>query len=293
MIQFLCKRSSRSKAEKKKSSNHESSDSLAALIRNREWQKVSKRLLSSPEECSSENSAHIERDDETLLHTACRYHPTIGIFEMLLTAFPDTISKSNRQGQCPLHIAASHGVHPVILEMLIQKSPIILKKRDCDGRLPLHLACAFYTSNYMNIEDSSAISPSTAATVAIKVLVKSDVSVVNVEDQMECTGLEYAITCNSNIETIRFLQKYCLRNCRRAYRRKKATDMKKRTSLTSLSRITNFITMEPKDTPDLVPIGSISTSTNLSVTTSSHPSSMNKQSGDNIKELEECTPAYD
>lgn len=294
MIQFLCRRSSRSKAAKKNiTKSPESSDTLASLIRKREWQSVSNKLFSSPEECSSENSAYIERCGETLLHMACRNHPTCGIFEKLLIAFSDSITICNRHGQCPLHIAARNGVHPVNLDMLIQKSPIMLKKRDSDGRIPLHLACAFYARNFMNVEDLSAISPTDAATHAIKVLVRSDASVVNVEDQRGCTGLEYAITCNSDIEAIRFLQRYCLRNWRGAHKKRKASGEKKRMSITSLSRITNFMTQEVKDTPETHPYESISTSTHFSCTTSSNLSSLHKQTQDPIQELDECASAYD
>ena len=295
MIQFLRKRSSRSKVSKKKITGDESSDSLALLISKREWQSVSKRLLTSPEECSSENTAYIDSHGETLLHVACKHHPTYAIFEMLLAAFRDSVTTSNHFGQFPLHMASRHGLHPVLLVMLIQKATSILKKRDSDGRTPLHLACAFYSRNFMNIEDLSAMRPSTAATHAIKVLVRSDSSVVNAEDFKGCTGLEYAITCNSDMDTVRYLQKYCLRDWRGLHKKTKAT--KQRFSLTSLSRITTFIAIESKDTHDTIRYDeSISTSTLFSNTTSSNqenPSSVIKQSQYHRKELDEAIPAYD
>lgn len=298
MIQFLCKRSSRSKVAKKKITSDERSDSLALLLSKREWKSVSNRLLTSPGECSSENTAYRERHGETLLHVACKHHPTFAIFEKLLIAFKDSITISNDLGQFPLHVAARYGLHPVLLVMLIHKSTSILKKRDSNGRTPLHLACAFYSRNFMNIEDLSVMRPSTAATHAIKVLVRSDSSVVNAEDFYGCTGLEYAITSNSDMDIVRFLQKYCLRNWRGLHKKTKAAgSTKKRMSLTSLSRITNFISLESKDTQDTMPYDeSISTSTLFSNTTSSNqenPSFVIKHSQDHSKELDESIPAYD
>jgi len=129
---------------------------LYKLIEKENWNLVTQRLQSNPEEASSWLCVHAENGNDTKrmlpIHAACLPIYTydidgkqiicgtkakLSIIQELLKIFPDGAKMKDEKGRLPLHLAASNGASTIILEALIEAYPKGMLQKDSTGRRPV------------------------------------------------------------------------------------------------------------------------------------------------------------
>jgi ankyrin repeat protein len=123
--------------------DYENRTILFRLILKKDWEGVSKRLNTFPDEAMTwiVTKGYNGNLRFLPLHKACVLTPPPAIIEGLIKAFPDAVKRSDQDGWLPLHCACFYGAPAESIEKLILAYPKAAQVKDDDSRLPLHYAC--------------------------------------------------------------------------------------------------------------------------------------------------------
>lgn len=99
------------------------------------WSAVMQRASSHPEEVSVQGAGY----GQTALHAACYRYPPEHAIRVLLNACPGAAAVQNSDGETALHLA-SDGASEEVQMMLLEAYPMAVSKVDKYGDSPLHLA---------------------------------------------------------------------------------------------------------------------------------------------------------
>lgn len=242
----------RKKAEKSNNGNTRSNrtKSISSLIEARKWFSVKEKLIeidfSTPTTATISASTNDEtktpllcmgltgagldtessnkKNDETVLHTSCRHQPPLEIIKLIIDKFPISVStRTLKEKQYPLHIAATYGAHPGIISLLIEKHPSAASSSDHNGKTPLHLACESYHFTFREEKDphrggktagategnqqQKILDMETAMLQTVRIMTKNSPEIVNIHDDEDMTALEYAICSNIPLPVVQSIQR--------------------------------------------------------------------------------------
>ena len=133
------------------------------LIAQKDWEGVSMFLETVPEVASVVCLTHgtsgfslfgLEGVQGNLpLHEVCKYHPPIGIVNMLINIHEDAVKTPGQCAYLPIHYACSFGASADVITRLIEVYPNSTRERDeLDSALPLHLAAKWGASDEVIME---------------------------------------------------------------------------------------------------------------------------------------------
>jgi len=74
------------------------------------------------------------------IHYACLYGASVGVVKDLVTAYPIGVQHADKEGNLPLHYAASY-CSPAVFQIILDAFPQAAQTANLKNRLPLHLAC--------------------------------------------------------------------------------------------------------------------------------------------------------
>lgn len=123
--------------------DYENRTILFRLVLKKDWEGVSTRLHLFPDEASTWIVTKGFNGNLRFLplHKACVLNPPPAIIMALISAFPESVTRSDQDGWLPLHCACFYNAPMASIEAIIQADPKAAQKKDDDGRLPLHYAC--------------------------------------------------------------------------------------------------------------------------------------------------------
>ena len=132
---------------KKPSEPLASSQNLATLIKNQNWDGVIARLECNPGESSEElqvstRGGFMAVKGMTPLAYALERRPPVDVVKALVEAAPESVGiRVIPGGALPLHIACTWHASPTVVSILLQAEPTACSLRDELGNVPLHSAC--------------------------------------------------------------------------------------------------------------------------------------------------------
>jgi ankyrin repeat protein len=84
------------------------------------------------------------RDGAYPLHIAIHSGASLPILELLIQQAPEVLTKTNKFGETPLHLALKKGSqNEPVVDFLLQSDTLATEARDDKGNLPIHNAAAF------------------------------------------------------------------------------------------------------------------------------------------------------
>jgi ankyrin repeat protein len=98
-------------------------------------------------EVCSEAAQHADDDGYTLLHVICNNkNTTLGMVQLLIDAYPESIDRANNAGGTPLRfLCANNEIEDNtavgILGLLLERCPEAARRAETSGALPIHVAC--------------------------------------------------------------------------------------------------------------------------------------------------------
>ena len=183
---------------------------LFGIFQSKDWQSFEKVALSNPAAfralCKAIAGCE-EFHGMTLLHAVARCDPPLTIVAKMIVCCPDLASATDCLGRTPLHVAAGLGASPDLIKLIAHSWPAACISPDEDGKTPLHFACD--SSCELFEDDSNNKSPSRASPNhdSIRNLLSVCLHAASMEDLDEMNPLEYAIMSDSEIGTVKLLQK--------------------------------------------------------------------------------------
>lgn len=192
----------------------QSSGSISRIMAAQDWDRFRMLLSTEVGQIAVQNQLLSSNDfaAESALAYASRFHPPMDVIRCIDDLLPpDVAVRPDPIGRSPLHTAAKWGAPPRVIRYLAEMDPAAAATQDVHGKTPLHYAAEFYGSNYAP-RRSDDKPHKEAVLEVIRYLCKLSPTTVNVEDNDDCTALEYAIENDSDIKVVRSLQKACERD---------------------------------------------------------------------------------
>lgn len=192
----------------------QTSGSISRIMAAQDWDRFRMLLSTEVGQIAVQNQLLSSNDfaAESALAYASRFHPPTDVIRCIADLLPpDVAARPDPIGRSPLHTAAKWGAPPRVIRYLAEMDPAAAATQDVHGKTPLHYAAEFYGSNYAP-RRSDDKPRKEAVLEVIRYLCKLSPTTVNVEDNNECTALEYAIENDLNIKVVRSLQKACERD---------------------------------------------------------------------------------
>ena len=192
----------------------QTSGSISRIMAAQDWDRFRMLLSTEVGQIAVQNQLSSSNDfaAESALAYASRFHPPMDVIRCIADLLPpDVAARPDPMNRSPLHVAAKWGAPPRVVRYLAEMDPAAAATQDVHGKTPLHYAAEFYGSNYAP-RRSDDKPHKEAVLEVIRYLCKLSPTTVNIEDNDECTALEYAIQNDSDIKVVRSLQKACERD---------------------------------------------------------------------------------
>lgn len=143
-----------------------------------------------------------ELNGMTLLHYVVRYDPPLEVVAKMIQICPDSPSARDCLNRTPLHVAVGVDAPVDIIKYLAISYPKSCNIQDGDGCTPLHLACNV-ESRLFEEEEHQRGPPSFDV---VYTLLSVSIAPALIEDNDECSPLEYAITNEAEQRVVKILQ---------------------------------------------------------------------------------------
>ena len=192
----------------------QSSSNISRIMAAQDWDRFRMLLSTEVGQIAVQNQLLSSNDfaAESALAYAARFHPPMDVIRCIADLLPpDVAARPDPMNRSPLHTAAKWGAPPRVIRYLAEMDPSAANMQDVHGKTPLHYAAEFYGSNYAPLRSDDKPHKEAVLEV-IRYLCKLSPTTVNIEDNNECTALEYAIQNDSDIKVVRSLQKACERD---------------------------------------------------------------------------------
>ncbi|EJK71335.1 hypothetical protein THAOC_07243 [Thalassiosira oceanica] len=183
-------------------------------IENKNWDAFERLVLSSAQSFRS-TSRRISEMNElngTLVHCCAYYDPPLKLLEKMIKIKPSATRERDILGRTPLHIAVGSGASEDSISFLVVSDPRACGCQDIDGRTPLHFAC---DSSSQLIEGDDPVGREPPSYNLVRTLLSGRRDSAALEDNEGMNAIEYALISETDMRTIRLLQRATQRQVRR------------------------------------------------------------------------------
>ena len=140
---------------------------LLQLIKAEQWEEIERELAESAVEANVRSPANLFRSKSVCypLHYLCKKNRApLSTIKAMIEAAPTTLySTDTGTKSLPIHIACWYGQPLESIRELLSANPTCMKRADKDGNLPLHTAASFASPDVVQLLLEA--DPSTAATL--------------------------------------------------------------------------------------------------------------------------------
>jgi hypothetical protein len=142
--------------------------SLLQLIKAEKWEEIECHLAVSADEANMRSHANLFRSKSVCcypLHYLCKKNRApLSTIKAMIEAAPAALSSTDAGTKnLPMHIACWYGQPLDIIGALLSANPMCVKRADKDGNLPIHTAASFASPDVVQLLLEA--DPSTAATL--------------------------------------------------------------------------------------------------------------------------------
>lgn len=165
------------------------------LIASRKWQRLRAAIF-------MQKSTIAKCARLSALHYACQFCPPLDIIRGLHKAYPRSVFEKDCKQGYPLHVACKYGCSFDVINFLLEKNMDAAKRADGKGRAPFLLL-------FKSFVHESGLDWNTANRELIKIarlLVKAAPMSPIMQDCYDMTAVEYAITQENDISSIKYVQ---------------------------------------------------------------------------------------